>query len=703
MYKLSRQLIGHTNDVKSLTVIDANTIVSSSRDGSIRKWTISGTLVDQLTIFNSSAGSYINATVYLQNDLIASGGKDCIIFINNITDENTDVGTVSNLIGHQNNICWLSVTGNLLVSSSWDGTAKIWDIETFKLLRTLDVGNSVLHSVFLSDNKLLTALSDRLIRLWHGDKVITTFSGHTDVVRKIVVLSDTTFASCSNDGTIKIWHISQNTPQHELLGHESFIYDLIQLPNGSLVSASEDRTIRIWKDFKISQSITLPCISNWCLAHIANDIVIGSSDNMIRIFTSDSKKFASAQELIDFEQQVSNSTISEQTVDLNKTEVPGVERLNQPGSEGQTIMVKSPAGIIEAYNWSNNKWNKIGEVVSALSSGSKKVYKGKEYDYVFDVDVEDGKPPLKLPFNSSDNVYTAAERFLAENNLPTSYLQEVVNFIQKNTEGQQITQTTNSATNDETPSRFLSILPVKEPLLFEDVNTNQLVKGLTKFNQANGNQISDIPEFANLGSADSVRIINTVVKTIFTWDEPSLVIGFDILRVLISNISISDFLQNAELPELLLTFIKKGTSSCDVTVNLMMLKFLSNFTPSVGFVQIYLDQDGSNVVFNEFLTQLLQSFHLKNIDLSHKHGNQYLVNLATFIFNLSVLQVKRNINNTDLTLFFNNGLLSTNNEALYRLLISYGNLKTIMTLPKWEFNVPNESRFDELVKEINSL
>ena len=46
-------------------------------------------------------------------------------------------------------------------------------------------------------------------------------------------------------------------------------------------------------------------------------------------------------------------------------------------------------------------WQKIGDVVDAVGSGRKQLYQGKEYDYVFDVDVQDGVPPLKLPFNAN--------------------------------------------------------------------------------------------------------------------------------------------------------------------------------------------------------------------------------------------------------------------------------------------------------------
>jgi phospholipase A-2-activating protein len=62
-------------------------------------------------------------------------------------------------------------------------------------------------------------------------------------------------------------------------------------------------------------------------------------------------------------------------------------------------------------------------------------YLGKEYDYVFDVDIEDGKPPLKLPYNLSQNPYEAATKFIHDNELPITYLDTVASFITENTKG----------------------------------------------------------------------------------------------------------------------------------------------------------------------------------------------------------------------------------------------------------------------------
>ena len=51
---------------------------------------------------------------------------------------------------------------------------------------------------------------------------------------------------------------------------------------------------------------------------------------------------------------------------------------------------------------------------------------------MFDVDVQEGLPPIQLPFNEGDDPYMAAQKFLTENELSQHFLDEVANFIIKN-------------------------------------------------------------------------------------------------------------------------------------------------------------------------------------------------------------------------------------------------------------------------------
>ena len=60
------------------------------------------------------------------------------------------------------------------------------------------------------------------------------------------------------------------------------------------------------------------------------------------------------------------------------------------------------------------EWEKIGTVVGGpgedtVAAGNQ-FHEGKQYDFVFDVDVADGMPPLKLPVNKGDNPYIAADK-----------------------------------------------------------------------------------------------------------------------------------------------------------------------------------------------------------------------------------------------------------------------------------------------------
>ena len=53
------------------------------------------------------------------------------------------------------------------------------------------------------------------------------------------------------------------------------------------------------------------------------------------------------------------------------------------------------------WSASSNRWDKIGEVVDAVGSSQRQLHEGVEYDYVFDVDIGEDTPPLKLPYNAT--------------------------------------------------------------------------------------------------------------------------------------------------------------------------------------------------------------------------------------------------------------------------------------------------------------
>lgn len=297
-----------------------------------------------------------------------------------------------------------------------------------------------------------------------------TIKGATDVVRALCRVpsnhpSRADFASAGNDGLIRLWCLNGRQIA-QLHGHESYIYSLVSLPSGELVSSGEDRTVRIWRDSHCVQTITHPAISVWGVAACEEngDIVSGASDRKVRIFSRATERQADAEAIQTFEDSVRSSSIPQQQIgDINKEQLPGPDYLQQKlgTKEGQVVMIHEHDGSVSAHQWSQGpqRWMNIGTVVDAVGSSGKKIdYLGKDYDYVFDVDIEDGKPPLKLPYNLSQNPYEAATKFIQDNELPLTYLDQVANFITTNTKGTVLGQTsqTQSAGADPwgTESRY---------------------------------------------------------------------------------------------------------------------------------------------------------------------------------------------------------------------------------------------------------
>lgn len=68
------------------------------------------------------------------------------------------------------------------------------------------------------------------------------------------------------------------------------------------------------------------------------------------------------------------------------------------------------------YQWdaTASAWKKVGDTIDKPKAVQKQVYEGVEYDYIFDVDVEDGVPPLKLPYNITGEPNPASLNILPE-------------------------------------------------------------------------------------------------------------------------------------------------------------------------------------------------------------------------------------------------------------------------------------------------
>ncbi|KAI8099820.1 phospholipase A-2-activating protein [Halteromyces radiatus] len=740
-YKLETSLHSHEQDVKAVACLSNDFIISGSRDKSVRSWT--RTTLNSFSPHNTylAHDHYVNALValpptenYPEGGLFASSGSDKLIHVYESFSPSSPLYT---LVGHSENVCALSVTPNGdIISGSWDQTAIVW--KNFQKAYTLEGHTAAVLGVLGFENDtFLTASADKTIRLWQNGKHTKTFNGHQDVVRGLTLVPGVGFASCSNDGTIRIWSLNGECLQ-ELYGHTSFVYSLATLTTGELVSSGEDRTVRIWKDGDCIQTIQQPCISVWCVATLPNnDIVVGGSDAVVRLYTRSNERAASAEDIKELEDLLANQAIpSNQIGDVNKNDLPGPEALLQPGKkEGQVLMV-NVNGSVEAHQWdsTSKSWQKIGEVVGGVGSGQKQFYNGKEYDFVFDIDIGAGpNSMLKLPYNLNQNPYDAAQKFLLDNELSPMYVDQIVDFISKNTQGVSIGQSTteyqdpftggsrytpgqsgtttpsvgsfidpftgasgyhgsNTPTPTTTPARSQvprkSILPVQTYLSLKQANVDAVVNKLRSLNNEIAQDKLDESELASLerlvqylknpNSTSSVGEdgLFTIVKICQHWPIKDRFPALDILRLLALY-----------APEDLISAVPNGNAVAffSMTSRILEAASSSNTLDKVaetnamlgyrGLANLFNHQVGRKAILDEL--QTLISTVQNDIVLKYKAKSTRLA-ISTLSLNFAVF-LTNEARDEDTEISLTGSLVELikqeqDEENLYRLLMALGTL-----------------------------
>lgn len=185
--------------------------------------------------------------------------------------------------------------GNRAVTSSVDGTLRIWDVAQKKEVQTLKLGGPVC-SVAISpqdDAYLLVGVEEQGVQLWNrnqkqkvrdflgikgparcaafsadGSRVVAagrdqkiriwdtatatllaTLSGHEGSVNSVVFVDGGRFAlSAADDGTVRFWNIDRKSLLTTFRGHWGIVRSVAVSPRGdTAVSGSDDGTIRVWK------------------------------------------------------------------------------------------------------------------------------------------------------------------------------------------------------------------------------------------------------------------------------------------------------------------------------------------------------------------------------------------------------------------------------------------------------------------------
>ena len=161
---------------------------------------------------------------------------------------------VRSIHAHTERIQWVeySPDGRLLLTASWDHTARLFDSTTGRLTAILRGHTDQLElATFSPDGALaLTGSADGTARLWRvaNGEVQFVLAGHTNSVRWAAFSPDGKHVlTASLDGTARVWDPATGKLRHTLALHNAPVHTAVATADSRrIVTSGDDQTIRIW-------------------------------------------------------------------------------------------------------------------------------------------------------------------------------------------------------------------------------------------------------------------------------------------------------------------------------------------------------------------------------------------------------------------------------------------------------------------------
>ena len=242
-------LTGHTAYVCCL-IMDDDKLYSGSQDYTIKIWNCStDTLIKTLTGHTSGV-----ICLTISDGKLYSGSGDHSIKVWNCSnhelittlgapEEHDEEGEYE---GHTSSVYCLTINDGKLYSGSSDGTIKVWDCSTNKLITTLTENTDDVYRLRLHGGKLYSQ-AHNVVKVYDcsDDTLITTLEDHTGWV-KCLEIHDGKLYTGSDDKTINVYDCSDDSLITTLRGHTDRVMELT-FQNGKLYSKQGDRDIYIWQ------------------------------------------------------------------------------------------------------------------------------------------------------------------------------------------------------------------------------------------------------------------------------------------------------------------------------------------------------------------------------------------------------------------------------------------------------------------------
>ena len=156
--------------------------------------------------------------------------------------------------GHTKDVCSVSLSadGRRVVSGSWDGSLRLWGVDSGRCLQTFAGHTDAVRAVSLAPDgrRVLSGSWDKTLRLWDVDtgECLQTFLGHSNYVNSVCLSPDGDRALSGGwDKTLRLWDTDSGACLSAFEAHADYVSSVCLSADGRwALSGSEDKTARLW-------------------------------------------------------------------------------------------------------------------------------------------------------------------------------------------------------------------------------------------------------------------------------------------------------------------------------------------------------------------------------------------------------------------------------------------------------------------------
>eukprot|EP00917_Polyrhabdina_sp_WS-2016_P006083 GHVP01013517.1.p1 GENE.GHVP01013517.1~~GHVP01013517.1.p1 ORF type:complete len:578 (+),score=90.02 GHVP01013517.1:1052-2785(+) len=264
-------------------------------------------------------------------------------------------------------------------------------------------------------------------------KTLYTLLGHTGPISSLCSTNDGNIVSGSWDKTAIFWNGFQLL--YRLSGHTESILGIAISKDRTIFTGSADKTIKTWKDGALHKTITIGADSIRELSLLSDDVLaVCSNDSLVRLISTESyETLILLSEHIEYVYSVSNHG-----------------SLFCTGGEDGLVCLwcSEKKTLLGALQFPCTVWSvrfidsdriAVGCSDSILNICSidefrleNRISKRKNNRFDFTFEVEASGKKMHINCNRGDSPKNAAEVFIVENNLPSTFTAQIIDFLEKN-------------------------------------------------------------------------------------------------------------------------------------------------------------------------------------------------------------------------------------------------------------------------------